>query len=66
VNGLTFTTACVEGGDSGGAYVALGTHAQGVTFGGTTPLSCGLAGRISFFQPLHPILASYGLTLVTG
>lgn len=66
VNGLTFTTACVEGGDSGGAYVALGTHAQGVTSGGTTPLSCGLADRISFFQPLNPILASYGLTLVTG
>jgi streptogrisin C len=66
VNGLTFTTACVEGGDSGGAYVALGSHAQGVTSGGTTPLSCSAPDRTSFFQPLDPILASYGLTLVTG
>jgi streptogrisin C len=66
VNGLTFTTVCVEPGDSGGAYVALGDHAQGVTSGGTTPLSCATPDRTSFFQPLNPILGSYGLTLVTG
>jgi streptogrisin C len=66
VHGLTFTTACVEPGDSGGAYVALGSHAQGVTSGGTVPTSCGTPDRTSFFQPLDPILSSYGLTLVTG
>jgi streptogrisin C len=66
VHGLTFTSVCVEPGDSGGAYVALGGHAQGVTSGGTTPLTCSLSNRISFFQPLSPILSSYGLTLITG
>jgi streptogrisin C len=66
VHGLTFTSACVEPGDSGGAYVALGNHAQGVTSGGTVPTDCSVAGRTSFLQPLNPILSSYGLTLVTG
>ncbi|AOS61262.1 S1 family peptidase [Actinoalloteichus hymeniacidonis] len=62
VNGLTQTSACAEGGDSGGSWLS-GTEAQGVTSGGSG--NCSFGGT-TFFQPLNPILSEYGLTLVTG
>ncbi|GAA0207728.1 hypothetical protein GCM10010492_01630 [Saccharothrix mutabilis subsp. mutabilis] len=61
VYGLTSTTACAEGGDSGGAWLA-GNQAQGVTSGGSGNCS---TGGTTLFQPLNEILSAYGLTLTT-
>ncbi|MEV2274380.1 S1 family peptidase [Nocardiopsis sp. NPDC049922] len=62
VQGLTRTTACAEGGDSGGSWLA-GTEAQGVTSGGSG--NCTFGGT-TYFQPLNPILERWDLTLLTG
>lgn len=65
---LTRTTACSEGGDSGGSFITGPGQAQGVLSGGSG--SC--KGKQpnnrtrSFFQPLLPILQVYGLNLRTG
>lgn len=62
------TTACSEGGDSGGSFITGPGQAQGVLSGGSG--SC--KGKQpnnrtrSYFQPLNPILTTYGLTLKTG
>jgi len=61
VYGLTQTTACAEGGDSGGAYIT-GNQGQGVTSGASG--NCATGGR-TFFQPLNEILGAYGLSLTT-
>ncbi len=62
VTGLTRTTACAEGGDSGGAWLS-GDQAQGVTSGGTGDCRTGGA---TFFQPINEVLATEKLTLVTS
>lgn len=62
VTGLTRTTACANGGDSGGSFIS-GNQAQGVTSGGGGV--CGDSGATTVFQPLKPILDTYGLTLIT-
>jgi streptogrisin C len=65
---LTRTTACSEGGDSGGSFITGPGQAQGVLSGGSG--SC--KGKQpnnrtrSFFQPLGPILSAYGLSLTTS
>ncbi|WP_206860188.1 S1 family peptidase [Lysobacter changpingensis] len=65
---LTRTTACSEGGDSGGSFITGPGQAQGVLSGGSG--SC--KGKQpnnrtrSFYQPLLPILQNYNLTLLTG
>ena len=65
---LTRTTACSEGGDSGGSFITTPGQAQGVLSGGSG--SC--KGKQpnsrtrSFYQPLLPILQAYNLTLRTG
>ncbi|MFF5445306.1 carbohydrate-binding protein [Streptomyces sp. NPDC012888] len=61
ISGVTRTTVCAEPGDSGGSYIS-GTQAQGVTSGGSGNCS---SGGTTFFQPLNPILQTYGLTLKT-
>ncbi|NUT33928.1 MAG: hypothetical protein HOV79_12730 [Hamadaea sp.] len=61
VYGLTQTSACAEGGDSGGAYIS-GNQAQGVTSGGSGNCS---SGGTTFFQPVNEILGAYGLSLTT-
>ena len=61
VPGLTQTSACAEGGDSGGAWLT-GDQAQGVTSGGSGNCT---SGGTTFFQPVNPILSTYGLSLVT-
>lgn len=61
---LTLTTACSEGGDSGGSFITGPGQAQGVLSGGSG--SCTTTGARSFFQPLWPILSAYGLSLRTG
>ena len=66
---LTQTTACSEGGDSGGSFITGTGQGQGVLSGGSG--SCkGRAGKTgggnSYYQPLAPLLSYYGLTLKTG
>jgi len=63
---LTRTTACSEGGDSGGSFITSPGQAQGVLSGGSG--SCkgnGRRGR-SYFQPINPLLQAYNLNLVTS
>lgn len=62
VDGLTRTTVCAEPGDSGGPYLA-GSQAQGVTSGGSGDCT---SGGTTFYQPVNPILADFGLTLTTA
>jgi streptogrisin C len=62
VSGLTRTSACAEGGDSGGSFIS-GNQAQGMTSGGSG--NCTFGGT-TFFQPVRETLSRYGLTLVTG
>jgi streptogrisin C len=65
---LTRTTACSEGGDSGGSFITGPGQAQGVLSGGSG--SC--KGKQpnnrtrSYYQPLLPILQAYNLSLRTG
>ncbi|MEV8590429.1 carbohydrate-binding protein [Streptomyces sp. NPDC051180] len=61
ITGVTRTTVCAEPGDSGGSYIS-GSQAQGVTSGGSGTCS---SGGTTFFQPLNPLLQTYGLTLRT-
>jgi Alpha-lytic protease prodomain/Trypsin len=68
VYGLTSTSACIGGGDSGGAYITPSGHAQGVASGGknASPDNCGASSPVSYHQPIQPILNQYGLTLFVG
>jgi hypothetical protein len=52
---------CAEPGDSGGSFIT-GDQAQGVTSGGYGNCS---SGGETWFQPVGPILAAYGVGLVT-
>ncbi|MET7607577.1 carbohydrate-binding protein [Streptomyces avermitilis] len=61
VDGLTRTTVCAEPGDSGGSFVS-GSQAQGVTSGGSGDCT---RGGTTYYQPVNPILSTYGLTLKT-
>ncbi|MEV4378916.1 S1 family peptidase [Streptosporangium sp. NPDC049644] len=61
VFGLTRTNVCAEPGDSGGAFISV-DQAQGVASGGSG--DCSLGGT-TYFQPIIPILAAYGLSLQT-
>ncbi|WP_051837802.1 S1 family peptidase [Streptomyces sp. NRRL WC-3742] len=62
VFGLTRTSVCAEPGDSGGSFIS-GSQAQGVTSGGSGNCT---SGGTTYFQPVNPILDTYGLTLATG
>jgi streptogrisin C len=62
VYNLTRTDVCAEPGDSGGSWLSA-NQAQGVTSGGSGNCS---AGGTTFYQELNPILAAYGLTLITS
>ena len=68
ITGTNRTTACSEGGDSGGSFITPSGHAQGVLSGGSG--SC--KGKQpnnrtrSYYQPLNPILTAFGLTVKTG
>ncbi|MEV6959064.1 carbohydrate-binding protein [Streptomyces sp. NPDC051207] len=61
IYGVTRTSVCAEPGDSGGSYIS-GSQAQGVTSGGSGNCS---TGGTTYFQPLNPLLQTYGLTLKT-
>jgi len=62
VRGLTRTGVCAEAGDSGGPFMR-GTQALGMLSGGSG--GCLVSGQ-SYFQPIHEVLTTYGLTLITG
>jgi streptogrisin C len=69
VTGLTQTSACAEGGDSGGSFITGAGQGQGVLSGGSG--SCkGRQGRTgggnSYYTPLNSILSTYSLTLRTS
>ncbi|WP_328302092.1 S1 family peptidase [Actinomycetospora sp. NBC_00405] len=63
VQGLVLTTACSEGGDSGGPFVS-GSSALGVLSGGTG--DCTTAGGTSLYQPIDEVLRAEGLRLSTA
>ncbi|MFI5934333.1 S1 family peptidase [Actinoplanes sp. NPDC051494] len=62
VTGLTRTTVCRGHGDSGGPFLT-GSQAQGTLSGGV--VGCTTTGE-SYYQPLIPTLARYGLRLTTA
>ncbi|MHB9759410.1 carbohydrate-binding protein [Streptomyces sp. BYX5S] len=61
ISGVTRTSVCAEPGDSGGSFIS-GSQAQGVTSGGSGNCT---SGGTTFFQPINPLLQTYGLTLRT-
>ncbi|WP_246356877.1 S1 family peptidase [Pyxidicoccus fallax] len=63
VYGLSRSNACADGGDSGGSFIS-GNQAQGVTSGVAGTCANGNPPQ-TFFQPINPILSTYGLTLRT-
>jgi len=63
---LTRTTACSEGGDSGGSFITGPGQAQGVLSGGSGTCRGKHKWSRSYFQPLQPILQAYNLSLVTN
>jgi hypothetical protein len=65
---LTRTTACSEGGDSGGSFITGPGQAQGVLSGGSGSCKGKQPNRRtrSYYQPLLPILQAYNLSLRTG
>ena len=63
---LTRTSACSEGGDSGGSFITGPGQAQGVLSGGSGSCKGGGRRSKSYFQPLLPILSAYNLTLRTS
>lgn len=64
VEGLTITTACSQGGDSGGAWLR-GDKAVGMHSGAVNGNSCP-AGDNAIYQPVNEALTKWGLILVTG
>lgn len=69
VTGLTRTSACAEGGDSGGSFITSAGQAQGVLSGGSG--SCqgsqgNNGGGNSYYTPIRSILSAYNLTLRTS
>jgi streptogrisin C len=62
VYNLTRTNVCAEPGDSGGSWLSA-NQAQGVTSGGSGNCS---SGGTTYYQEVNPILAAYGLTLLTS
>jgi streptogrisin C len=69
VYGLTQTNACAGFGDSGGGWIDVYEHAQGVTSAANilpgAEHNCGQFMAATWFQPVNPILEQYGLSLVT-
>ncbi|GLZ45721.1 hypothetical protein Acsp06_19060 [Actinomycetospora sp. NBRC 106375] len=61
VEGLVLTTACSEGGDSGGPFVS-GSSALGLLSGGTG--DCTTPGGTSLYQPIDEVLRTENLRLV--
>lgn len=68
VDGLSYSSACSAGGDSGGSYVtATGGKAVGLhSGGGSATCTSGSGEKFTIFQPVNEALAKFGATLVTS
>ncbi|MEU1146720.1 putative Ig domain-containing protein [Streptomyces sp. NPDC005863] len=68
IDGLSYTSACSAGGDSGGSYVtAAGGKAVGLHSGGGSA-TCGSGGgeKFTIFQPVNEALTKFGARLATS
>ncbi|ASO18047.1 streptogrisin C [Actinoalloteichus hoggarensis] len=63
LHGLTRTNICPDPGGTAAAQFFSGSQAQGIPVGGSGNCS---SGGTTFFQPVNPILSSFGLSLVTS
>ncbi|MFE1384351.1 putative Ig domain-containing protein [Streptomyces sp. NPDC058740] len=68
INGLSYTSACSAGGDSGGSYVtASGGKAVGLhSGGGSATCSSGSGEKFTIFQPVNEALAKFSASLVAS
>ncbi|MFJ3584145.1 putative Ig domain-containing protein [Streptomyces sp. NPDC090127] len=68
IAGLSYSSACSAGGDSGGAYVtATGGKAVGLHSGGGSATCSGGSGeKYTIFQPVNEALNRFGASLVTS
>ncbi|MER5950337.1 putative Ig domain-containing protein [Streptomyces sp. NPDC001904] len=68
INGLSYTSACSAGGDSGGSYVtATGGKAVGLhSGGGSATCSSGSGEKFTIFQPVNEALGKFGASLSTS
>jgi streptogrisin C len=65
IEGLSTTSACSQGGDSGGSWLSA-DKAVGVHSGGEDTCVPGDTNENSIFQPVNEVLQKWGLTLLTG
>lgn len=68
IDGLSYSSACSAGGDSGGAYVtATGGKAVGLhSGGGSATCTSGSGEKFTIFQPVNEALTRFGASLVTS
>ncbi|MFD4240439.1 putative Ig domain-containing protein [Streptomyces sp. NPDC058525] len=68
IDGLSYSSACSAGGDSGGSYVtATGGKAVGLhSGGGQATCSSGSGEKYTIFQPVNEALTRFGASLVTS
>ncbi|MFB7435239.1 putative Ig domain-containing protein [Streptomyces microflavus] len=68
IDGLSYSSACSAGGDSGGAYVtATGGKAVGLhSGGGSATCTSGSGEKFTIFQPVTEALTRFGAALVTS
>ncbi|WP_424217164.1 putative Ig domain-containing protein (plasmid) [Streptomyces sp. BI20] len=68
INGLSYSSACSAGGDSGGSYVtATGGKAVGLhSGGGSATCSSGSGEKFTIFQPVIEALTKFNATLATS
>ncbi|MEV7415930.1 putative Ig domain-containing protein [Streptomyces sp. NPDC089919] len=68
IDGLSYTSACSAGGDSGGSYVtASGGKAVGLhSGGGSATCTSGSGEKFTIFQPVKEALTRFGAALVTS
>ncbi|MDJ0385157.1 putative Ig domain-containing protein [Streptomyces sp. G-G2] len=68
IEGLSYTSTCSAGGDSGGSYVAAtGGKAVGLhSGGGSATCTSGSGEKFTIFQPVNEALATFGASLVTS
>ncbi|WP_405020871.1 putative Ig domain-containing protein [Kitasatospora sp. NBC_00070] len=68
VDGLSYSSACSAGGDSGGAYVtATGGKAVGLhSGGGSATCTSGSGEKFTIFQPVNEALTRFGAAVVVA
>ncbi|MFJ7203948.1 putative Ig domain-containing protein [Streptomyces sp. NPDC098789] len=68
IDGLSYSSACSAGGDSGGSYVtASGGKAVGLhSGGGSATCTSGSGEKFTIFQPVNEALSRFGASLVTS